>query len=365
MYNNKKVSVLHVIEKLSDEEGGLYNMVKNLCKFLPRAKNYIITSQIKNNKILNNFSCKVFKLKLINIYYKKLLLDSVDIVHIHGIWSIINTIIAITAFLRGIPYVVSPHGMLEPWSLEQKSFKKKIALFLFWNKILHYSNYIIFSSVQEYKNFLKINNRKNFNYRIIPNGCEPIREFKKNNVKNRKKNLLFLSRLHEKKGIINLINVFKELNPSNWNLRIAGSGKKSFLRKLLQLSRNNYSGNNIQFLGFADEKKKKIIFKNSDIFVLPSYSENFGIVVAEALSYGLPVLTTKNTPWSILSKYKCGWCIKNNKKNLKIYLSRIFKIEDKIFIDMSKNAKKLSNQFKWPIVANKFNNLYIKVLYNS
>ena len=364
MFNNKKISVLHVIEKLNDEEGGLYNIVKNLCKFLPRAKNYIITSQIKNNKILNNFSCKVFKLKFINIFYKRLLLDNVDIVHIHGIWSILNTTVAITAFLRGIPYVVSPQGMLEPWSLEQKSFKKKIALFLFWNKILHNSNYIIFSSVQEYKNFLKINNQKNFNYRIISNGCEPIREFKKNKIKNRKKNLLFLSRLHEKKGIINLINIFKELNPSNWSLNIVGSGNKYFLRDLVQLARKNYSGNNIQFLGFADDEKKKMIFKKSDIFVLPSYSENFGIVVAEALSYGLPVLTTKNTPWSILSKYKCGWHIKNNKKILKIYLSHIFKIEDKRLIEMSKNAKKLSNKFKWPIIAKEFNNLYIKVLDN-
>ena len=228
--NKKKIKVLHVIEKLNDEEGGLYNIVKNLCKFLPSAKNYVITAHIKNNKILNNFSCKVFKFKFINIYYKRLLFDNVDIVHIHGIWSIISTIIAITAILRGIPYVVSPQGMLEPWSLEQKSFKKKIALFLFWNKILYNSNYIIFSSAQEYK---------------------------KNIIKKRKKNLLFLSRLHEKKGIINLVNVFKELNPSNWNLNIAGSGNKYFLRNLVQLSRKNYSGNNIQFLGFADDKKKK------------------------------------------------------------------------------------------------------------
>ncbi len=362
--NKKKIKVLHVIEKLNDEEGGLYNIVKNLCKFLPSAKNYVITAYIKNNKILNNFSCKVFKFKFINIYYKRLLFDNIDIVHIHGIWSFLSTIIAITAILRGIPYVVSPQGMLEPWSLEQKSFKKKIALFLFWNKILYNSNYIIFSSAQEYRNFLKINKYKNFNYRIIPNGCEPIREFKKKIIEKRKKNLLFLSRLHEKKGIINLVNVFKELNPSNWSLSIAGSGNKYFLRNLVQLSRKNYSGNNIRFLGFADDKKKKKFFKNSDIFVLPSYSENFGIVVAEALSYGLPVLTTKNTPWSILSKYKCGWHIKNDKKNLKFYLSSIFKIKDKTLTEMSKNAKVLSNKFKWPIIAKEFNNLYINVLDN-
>ena len=186
----------------------------------------------------------------------------------------------------------------------------------------------------------------------------------KSKKKNNKKKLLFLSRLHEKKGIINLIITFKELNPINWDLIIAGSGEKCFVDKLVKLSKDNYQSNNIKFVGFANEKKKEILFKSSDIFILPSYSENFGIVVAEALSHGLPVLTTKNTPWSILIKYKCGWHIKNDQNNLKVYLHRIFKTNEKKLKVMSKNAKKLSNEFKWPRIAKKFNNLYINVLNN-
>lgn len=63
--------------------------------------------------------------------------------------------------------------------------------------------------------------------------------------------------MHKKKGIINLINIFKEINPRNWNLIIVGSGNEYFVEKLIKLSKENYSANNIHFLGFADEEKKK------------------------------------------------------------------------------------------------------------
>ena len=178
MFNNKEVSVLHVIEKLNDEEGGIFNIVKNLCKFLPTANNAILTTKIKNNKILKYFSCKVIKFSFLKFYYNKLLIKNVDIIHIHGIWNFLNTVIGIISIIKKKPYIISPQGMLEPWALEQKPIKKKIARLLFWDKILYNANCITFSSLQEYKNFVRISKNKNFKYKIIPNGCEPVGKYK-------------------------------------------------------------------------------------------------------------------------------------------------------------------------------------------
>ena len=169
---------------------------------------------------------------------------------------------------------------------------------------------------------------------------------------------MFLSRIHRKKGISNLIEVFKELNPSNWNLNIVGSGNKKFVQNLKEITGKKFLNKKILFLGFKNNFQKIEYFKKSDIFVLPSYSENFGIVVPEALSFGLPVLTTKKTPWNNLNENNCGWSINTGKVSLKISLKKIFKINHKHLLKMRKNAKKLSKNYEWSEVAKKFEKNY-------
>ena len=73
---------------------------------------------------------------------------------------------------------------------------------------------------------------------------------------------------------------------------------------------------NIEIIGEVEGLEKELLFRNCDLFVLPTKSENFGIVIAEAFSYGLPVITTKATPWEIIEKNNFGWWIDNNEKSL-------------------------------------------------
>ena len=72
----------------------------------------------------------------------------------------------------------------------------------------------------------------------------------------------------------------------------------------------------VQWNIFANAKDRKKIYTSSDLFVLPTHSENFGLVIAESLVHGLPVITTQNTPWLDINKKKCGWCIKLTIKKL-------------------------------------------------
>jgi glycosyltransferase involved in cell wall biosynthesis len=359
--SNKKIKILHVIEKLNDHEGGLYNVVYNLCKFLTNVDNFILTSQIKKISIIKKFTYKILKTNSLFECYKILSDHKIDLIHIHGIWSPINTFIALIAAKKKIPYLVSTHGMLEPWSLQQRYLKKKIFLFLFWKTILKKANKILFTSRLEYLNFKRLNLINNMNYSIIRNGFYiPTKLIKKNSTVNKK--LIFLSRIHEKKGISDLINVFKEIDPLKWHLNIAGSGNPHFIEKLKAQCGEEFLNKKIFFLGFQNELQKVQIFNNSNVFVLPSYSENFGIVIVEALGCGLPVITTTATPWSLVKKNNCGWWIKTGKRSLKKCLNTVFKTSDSKFKQMSMNAKRLSINFKWQRVSREIRSLYSEIL---
>ena len=353
----KKLVVLHVIEKLNEEDGGLYNIVENICRFLPKNENIVLTDQIKNLKVLKNFKCKVIWDYTILQKYKFLLSTKIHLIHIHGIWPFLNTFVAYFAIIKKIPYLVSPQGMLEPWSINEKKIKKFIFLKLVWKIIFKKASRIIFTSKQEFKNFKKLDIIRKFKNEIIPNGFF-IHDYRRIKKKNKIKQLLFLSRIHKKKGIKMLVEAFTELDPDNWQLNIAGSGEKNFVNGLKKEYDLYLKNKKILFLGFKDKLKKLNVFKNSDIFVLPSYSENFGIVIPEALSFGLPVITTRATPWSEIKKKNCGWFIHPNKNALKKCLNTVFKLKNEQLIIMSKNAKKLSENYKWIKISKKIKDIY-------
>lgn len=118
--------------------------------------------------------------------------------------------------------------------------------------------------------------------------------------------LLYLGRLHEKKGLDLLLEAMKAL-PGNVHLDIYGTGDPAYVARL-SAAASEYDGR-VTLHGHVDGAAKHQAFANADLFVLPSHSENFGIVVAEALAHGLPVLTTTGTPWAALDARGCGRCI--------------------------------------------------------
>lgn len=124
----------------------------------------------------------------------------------------------------------------------------------------------------------------------------------------RKKEILFLSRVHVKKGINFLIEAVARLKPEmqGYAVRIAGEGDENYIAELKRLARKRGVADIVSFEGGVYGQRKWNLFRQADLFVLPTHSENFGIVVAEALAAGTPVLTTKGAPWSDLESAHCG-----------------------------------------------------------
>ena len=262
-----------------------------------------------------------------------------DIVHIHGIWSPrLHNVVKMCRAAK-VPYIVAPRGMLEPWSLKQKWLKKRIARFLYQDKDLKCAAALHATAESEAEQFRKLGFRNPVV--ISPNGVNVPGNFNRvEHVDGERKRVLFVSRMHPKKGVLELVEAFSRLVVShqslvvnNWVCELVYTVNGAFEReyeakvkaRILELGmsyqdadgsfhRNSSTPSlshsstspNFIFTGPLNDDAKWDAYDRADLFVLPTYSENFGIVVAEALWAGVPVITTKGTPWSELEEYKCG-----------------------------------------------------------
>lgn len=232
-----------------------------------------------------------------------------DLFHGNGLWQYPVHAMASAARKRKIPYIISTHGMLEPWSMTQGSLKKKLAMNLFQKHDLQHVDVIHCTAQMEAESIRTMGFKRPI--AIIPNGVDEQEFLVKTSVKsNGPKTMLFLSRVHHKKGLEMLIKAFSRMDDkvkSEWILIIAGPGDPEYINSLKELINSYGVSEQIQWKGEVYGEERKSLFREADLFVLPTFSENFGIVVAEALASGIPVITTKGAPWEDLEKYDCGW----------------------------------------------------------
>ena len=111
-----------------------------------------------------------------------------------------------------------------------------------------------------------------------------------------------------------LVEAWARIRPQNWILRIAGPDEAGHQKQVERAVSAAGLGEVVSFTGPIEPEMKKSAFFDADLFVLPTHSESFGMVVAEALAHGVPVLTTTAAPWSILRERGCGWCGRCNRR---------------------------------------------------
>ena len=231
-----------------------------------------------------------------------------DVVHDHGLWMWPNKYARCAANEAGKPLVISTRGMLENWSLRRAVVRKFVAWQLFERKNLESAALFHATSESEAEAIataLRIKMRikiKEPSIVVAPNGVDiPERIPNRKVLEARfaklrgKKWILFMSRIHPKKGLLELAKAWMQIRESNpgWELVIAGPEQdKGYAEKV----RAELKGEAV-WTGELGGEEKWAALGNAGFMVLPSYSENFGIVVAESLAAGRPVLTTTGTPW--------------------------------------------------------------------
>jgi glycosyltransferase involved in cell wall biosynthesis len=227
-------------------------------------------------------------------------LGEVDFLYHAGVWNSLNHFVARLGRRRGIPVVVSTRSMLDPWALNHRKWKKRLAWWAYARRDLLRAAAIHATAELEAGYVRKALGKRCPPVIVVPNGVElPGEDIsqRRKDAKQSVKRLLFLSRIHEKKGVLDLVKAFGGLDPDGWELAIAGNddgGHEAACKKLAALQPN---AERIRFHGPVKDWDKWELYRSADLFVLPSYSENFGIVVGEALGMGVPVVTTTATPW--------------------------------------------------------------------
>lgn len=231
---------------------------------------------------------------------------NIELIHLHGMWSPFLAIAALAARKMGIALVISPHGCLEPWALSYKKVKKKLALTTYQGFVLHSASMFVATANQELGTIRKMGFRQPI--AVIPNGVDfnlPVRKEAPAGLKI----ILFLSRVHPIKGLLDLVEAWLISRQPGWRVVIAGGDEGGYRKVVEDLIKAKGLQSDFEFTGFVDGIQKQLCFDTATLFILPTYSENFGIAIAEALANELPVITTTGAPWHDLVEYRCGWWI--------------------------------------------------------
>lgn len=185
---------------------------------------------------------------------------------------------------------------------------------------------------------------------ILRNGVEPPREIRKTDPTGALR-ITYLGRLHPIKGLENLLDGCKLLQAESepWYLKIAGSGESDYPNTLKSRVAELQLEGRVEFLGEVSEKAKEDLFANSDVVVAPSYVENFGMVIAEALAHEVPVIAGKGTPWEGLQANGCGLWVDNDPQTL---AAAIRKIRTMPLGEMGRRGRCwMERDFSWPSVS--------------
>jgi glycosyltransferase involved in cell wall biosynthesis len=231
---------------------------------------------------------------------------SVDILHNHGLWMMPNVYAGTVARKHNLSLVISPRGMLSERAMQSGSVIKRLFWPLVQRPALAATTCFHATAESEYKDIRRMGFSQPV--AVIPNGIDIPDDATKR--RSGLRTLLFLGRVHPIKGLDMLLPAWKAVQDRfpGWRVVIAGPDHDGYLSKMEQLAAR-LSLKRIEFVGALKGKDKWEAYRTADIYVLPSYSENFGMAVAEALAAGVPAIVSKGAPWQGLEDKQAGWWI--------------------------------------------------------
>ena len=172
--------------------------------------------------------------------------------------------------------------------------------------------------------------------------------------------------MHPVKGLLNLVAAWATVRPTGWRVVVAGPDHGGHTREVADAARAAGVVECFNFVGSVEGAAKLRLLAEADLFVLPSYSENFGIVVAEALASAVPVITTTSTPWSELVSERCGWWVETGAEPLADTLRRAIALTDAERAAMGVRGREwVHGAFAWDRIGREMRAVYVWLLHGG
>lgn len=293
-----------------------------------------------------------------DLFRLKAVLAGVHVVHNFGAWTPFNHAVSAAARHARIPQVFCPMGMLEPWALSQKRLKKRLGWLAYQRRDIVASAALHATALAEAKNLRAIGIERPI--AVIPHGIHipPMADERPPRPRSERV-AVFLSRIHPKKGLLDLVKAWALLRPADWRIIIAGPDERGHLAAVEDAVRSAGLESAFHFAGPLYGPDKEEMFASVDLFVLPSYSENFGLVVAEALAHAVPVITTTGSPWPELLETHSGWWIEPGVASLAGALAEAFSMSATDLRSMGLRGRALvAARYSWPAIIQMHQRLY-------
>lgn len=340
------MKVIHYIPSIDESAGGTAVYMQILMKELGKlADLHVVTHRSQNPVRIENAGLHYINSSLWGGMRREFmtLLTHIrpDIVHVNGCWMPQCAMAQRLARRAGCKVVLTPHGMLEPWIIKRHYYTRKLpALWFYQKKAVATADYLHATAESEKESLMSLG--YNTNIEVIANGIDVDDIAVKTSWKPKHK-ILFMSRVHVKKGIELLIDsvsaLGRELN--SYEVIIAGEGDAGYIDALKDKVAAAGLDDMISFMGGVYGEEKWNLLRRADVLVLPTASENFGIVVAEALACGTPVITTKGAPWRDLVEWNCGWWVERSVGSLVDALRAFLMLTDDELERMGRNGRRL------------------------
>lgn len=233
---------------------------------------------------------------------------SIDVIHAHGLWQRCSHDLGRAARDLNVPFVLATHGMLQPDALRLKRFRKLIALAAYQRRDLVAADALHATARAEAATVRRFGLRQPII--VAPPGIDlPAEAPPQEREPDAPRTALFCSRLHPIKNLPGLIAAWAAVRPEGWRLVLAGPDDVGHGAEVRAAIRSAGLDDVVSIRGPAYGAEKESLFRAASLFILPSFTENFGIVVAEALAYGVPAIATTGSPWEELATRECGWWV--------------------------------------------------------
>lgn len=285
-----------------------------------------------------------------------------DLYHTNGLWMYCNHITASIARKKGKPYVITPHGMLYPQALARSAWKKKLMMYLCFDKDIREANCIHATCMQEMKYYRDLGYKNPVaviaNPMPLPDYIDDIKPERS------KKRIGFLGRLHPRKNVKGLIEAWASLGKATQNaeLYIMGKGDESYEAYLRELV-TTLGLTNVVFAGFVNGREKFEKLATLTALFVPSDFENFGMIITEALIVKTPVMASLGTPWEELNARHCGWWVNNDIHTLAQTMEEVFSLSDEELLAMGERGRQLViEKYSSVQVATQMKHLYEWIL---